>query len=184
MAGHVGNWELCAAYVAARGVPIHVIVRGMSNPLSERFLGRVRAGLGMNVIHDQDSVRQAPRVLRDGGTVGVVSDQATVGLASTVVPFFGRPAKTPRGAAVFALRIGSPVIHIRAIRQPDARYVFEAEEVPVVETGDRDADVDAIIHRFTEQLERVVRRAPGQYFWQHRRWKHQPPDTPAHLREP
>jgi KDO2-lipid IV(A) lauroyltransferase len=184
MAGHVGNWELCAAYVAARGMPIHVIVRGMSNPLSEEFLRRVREGLGAHVVHDQESVRKAPKALREGAAVGVVSDQATVGLASTVVPFFGRPAKTPRGAAVFALRLGAPVVHIRAIRQADGRYRFEAEEVPVVESGDREHDVDEIIRRFTEQLEAVVRRVPGQYFWQHRRWKHQPADTPAHLREP
>jgi KDO2-lipid IV(A) lauroyltransferase len=29
-----------------------------------------------------------------------------------------------------------------------------------------------------------VRKTPEQYFWQHRRWKHQPPDTPAELRDP
>ncbi|MFM9012991.1 MAG: hypothetical protein ACKORK_05235 [Gemmatimonadota bacterium] len=33
-------------------------------------------------------------------------------------------------------------------------------------------------------LERLVREHPEQYFWQHRRWKGQPADTPAHLREP
>ncbi|MBL0173051.1 MAG: hypothetical protein IPP90_20640 [Gemmatimonadaceae bacterium] len=37
---------------------------------------------------------------------------------------------------------------------------------------------------YTEMLERYVRRYPEQYFWQHRRWRRQPPDTPAHLREP
>jgi len=30
----------------------------------------------------------------------------------------------------------------------------------------------------------LVRGTPEQYFWQHRRWKHQPPDTPAELRDP
>jgi Kdo2-lipid IVA lauroyltransferase/acyltransferase len=29
-----------------------------------------------------------------------------------------------------------------------------------------------------------VRQAPEQYFWQHRRWKRQPPDTPPELRDP
>jgi len=33
-------------------------------------------------------------------------------------------------------------------------------------------------------IESYVRRFPEQYFWQHRRWKRQPPDTPPHLREP
>jgi KDO2-lipid IV(A) lauroyltransferase len=184
VAGHLGNWELSGAYVAAQGVPVHPIARGMSNPLSDAYFRRTRERLGMHIMHDQEATRRVPRVLREGHTVGFLSDQATVGLASTFVPFFGRPAKTPRGAAVFALRGDYPVVLIQAVRQPDERYEFVAEEIPVVHTGDRERDVDAVMLRFTEALERMVRKYPGQYFWQHRRWKHQPDDTPPELREP
>ena len=184
VAGHLGNWELSGAYVAARGVPCFPIARGMSNPLSEAYFRRTRERLGMHVMHDKEAVRRVPRVLRGGGAVGFLSDQATVGLASTVVPFFGRPAKTPRGAAVFALRNEIPVVLIQAIRQLDGRYVFYAKEIAVTRSDDRERDVDDLIVRFSEALERLVRQYPGQYFWQHRRWKHQPSDTPAHLREP
>jgi Kdo2-lipid IVA lauroyltransferase/acyltransferase len=184
VAGHLGNWELSGAYVAARDVPVHPIARGMSNPLSDAFFRRTRERLGMHIMHDQEAVRRVPRVLRDGHTVGFLSDQATVGLASTFVPFFGRPAKTPRGAAVFALRADIPVVMIHAVRQRDERYEFVAEELPVTHTGDRERDVDDVMIRFSEALERMVRKYPGQYFWQHRRWKHQPDDTPPDLREP
>jgi KDO2-lipid IV(A) lauroyltransferase len=34
--------------------------------------------------------------------------------------------------------------------------------------------LSAITQRFTSALERAVRRHPEQYFWLHRRWKHQP----------
>ena len=77
-----------------------------------------------------------------------------------------------------------PVVLIQALRQADGRYVFHAEDIAVTHSGDRERDVDDIVRRFSEALERLVRRHPGQYFWQHRRWKHQPPDTPPHLREP
>jgi KDO2-lipid IV(A) lauroyltransferase len=184
VAGHLGNWELSGAYVAARGVPVHPIARGMSNPLSDAYFRRTRERLGMHIMHDQEAVRRVPRVLREGHAVGFLSDQATVGLASTFVPFFGRPAKTPRGAAVFALRGDHPVVMIHAVRQPGNLYEFVAEEIPVTHTGDRDRDVDDVMLRFSQALERMVRRYPGQYFWQHRRWKHQPADTPPELREP
>jgi KDO2-lipid IV(A) lauroyltransferase len=184
VAGHLGNWELSGAYVAARGVPVYPIARGMSNPLSDAYFRRTRERLGMHIMHDQEAVRRVPRVLREGHTVGFLSDQATVGLASTFVPFFGRPAKTPRGAAVFALRGEYPVVMIHAIRMPNERYEFIAEEIPVTHTSDRERDVDDVMVRFSEALERMVKRFPGQYFWQHRRWKHQPDDTPPELREP
>jgi len=184
LSGHVGNWELSAAFMTANGLPVDAIARGMANPLSDSYIRRTRERLGVVIMHDKEAVRRVPRSLRDGRLVGVLSDQATVGLASTFVPFFGRPAKTPRGGAVFALRASVPVICIAAIRQPDGRYKFAAEEIEVLHTGDREHDVDEIMIKFTAILERTVREHPGQYFWQHRRWKHQPPDTPAELREP
>ena len=184
MAGHHGNWELLAGYVAARGIPLDVIARGMANPLFDSYLNGIRRALGMTVVHDSEAVKRTPRALREGRAVGFVADQGVLGLASTYVNFFGRPAKTPRGAAVFALRFNAPVLFFDALRQPDGSYQVIVEPVEVSLTGDRETDVDAIITRFTELLEKWVRRVPAQYFWQHRRWKRQPPDTPLELRDP
>ena len=182
--GHIGNWELAGAYVAARGIPLDAIVRGMANPLFDSYINHTREEMGMTVVRDSDAVRRTPRSLRAGRAVAFVADQGVLGLASTFVPFFGRPAKTPRGAAVFALRFEVPVLFVVALRQPNGRYRIVVERIEARQTGDRDRDVDAIVARFTERLEHWVRVVPAQYFWQHRRWKRQPPDTPPALRDP
>ena len=182
--GHLGNWELAGAYVAARGVPLDAIARRMKNPLFDDYLTDTRSRIGMHVVHDADAVRRTPRSLRDGRAVAFLADQGVLGLASTFVPFFGRPAKTPRGPAVFALRLDVPVVFGVALRQPSGKYRIVFEPVAVENTGDRDRDVDAIVARYTATLERWVRRYPEQYFWHHRRWKRQPPGTPPELREP
>ena len=182
--GHLGNWELGGAYIAARGIPLDAIARRMSNPLFDRYLTETRSRIGMVVVHDADAVRRTPRSLRENRAVAFLSDQGVMGLASTFVPFFGRPAKTPRGPAVFALRLGVPVVFGTAVRQPSGKYRLVFESIPVDDTGDRDRDVDAIVARYTATLERWVRRYPEQYFWHHRRWRRQPPDTPPELREP
>ena len=184
VAGHHGNWELLGAYIAARGVPIDVIVRGMSNKLFDDYLNETRTLLGMTVVHDREAVRRTPRSLRGGRAVAFVADQGVLGLASTFVPFFGRPAKTPRGAAVFALRFNAPVLFVDALRLPDGKYQIVIEPIEAAASGNTDRDVDAIILRFTQVLESWVRRFPEQYFWQHRRWRRQPPDTPPELRDP
>ena len=184
VAGHHGNWELLAAYIVARGVPFDVIVRGMGNPMFGDYLNEIRTSLGMEVIHDSEAVQRAPRALKAGHAVGFVADQGVLGLASTYVMFLGRPAKTPRGAAVFALRFNAPVLFVDGIRQANGKYHVIVEPVEVALTGNREIDVDAIVTRFTELLEKWVRRVPEQYFWQHRRWKRQPPNTPPELRDP
>lgn len=182
--GHLGNWELGGAYFAARGVPIDVVARGMANPIFEAYVNRTRRKIGMEVIHDKDAVRRTPRSLRDNRCVAFVSDHDALGLASTFVPFFGRPAKTPRGPAVFALRFAVPVLFVAIVRERSGKYAVLIEPVPVHPTGDREADIDAIVLAYTQMLEHYVRQYPDQYFWQHRRWRRQPPDTPTHLREP
>ena len=182
--GHLGNWELGGAYVAARGLPIDVVARHMANPLFDRYLTRTRQKIGMTVVHDEQAVRRLPRSLRDGRVVAVVMDQGAVGLASTWVPFFGRFAKTPRGPAVFALRLGTPIVFGAAIRKPSGRYRLTFEPIDVAPTGDREADVDHIVAEYTAALERWVRRTPEQYLWHHRRWKHQRPGTPPELGNP
>jgi len=182
--GHFGNWELAGAYIAARGVPVDVIVRRMSNPIFDRYLNQTRADLGMTVVYDADAVRRTTRSLKEGRAIGFLADQGVLNLASTYVPFFGRPAKTPRGPAVFTLRYHVPTLFVAAVREPDGRFHLSFQNVPYEETGDRERDVDGIVASYTRILEGMVRQTPEQYFWQHRRWKHQPADTPVGLRDP
>lgn len=184
LTGHLGNWELAGAMVAAHGMPIDVVVRLMGNPLFDAFLTRTRARLGMTVVRDRDSVRQTPRALRAGRVIAFLADQSGLHIASSFIDFFGRPAKTPRGPAVFALRLNAPLYFGACIRQPDGRYRIHVREIIVERTGDTDNDVDAILNEYSRLLEQHVREAPEQYFWHHRRWRRQPPDTPAELREP
>jgi len=182
--GHFGNWELAGAYVAARGIPIEVIARRLNNPLADAYVTRTREGAGMRVVYDAEAVRRTPRALREGHAVAFVADQGVLGLASTFVPFFGRPAKTPRGAAVFALRFDVPAFFVAAVLEPSGRYRCVVTPIPVRDTGDREADVDAMVGAHTAVLEDWVRRYPAQYFWHHRRWRRQPSETPPELRDP
>lgn len=170
--GHFGNWEIAAAAVAARGVPIAAIVRAQGNRLFDAHLNGVRRRLGVETIYQKDAPRQVPRVLRRGGVVGIVGDQ-DARRAGVFVPFFGRPASTHRGPALFALRLDAPVFAAtaRRLEGPTARYEVRGEMVPVQRTGDLDADVQQLTAELAQRLEASVRRAPEQYFWFHKRWK-------------
>jgi len=184
VAAHHGNWELLGAYLAARGVQVEVAVRGMGNRLFEDYLNANRERLGLRVMHDSVAVRRTTKALREGGFVAFLSDQGVLGLASSFVPFFGRPAKTPRGFAVFALRFDAPVCFMDALRLPSGKFRIVFEPIEIEPTGDRETDVDAMVLRYSQVLERWVRQYPEQYFWQHRRWRRQPPGTPPELRDP
>lgn len=184
LTGHLGNWELGGAATAASGQPIDVVVRLMGNPLFDGYLTRTRSRLGMIVVRDRDAVRHTARALKDGHVIAFLIDQSGLHIASSFVNFFGRPAKTPRGPAVLAIRLDVPVFFGVSLRQPDGRYHLHIRELVTERTGDTDRDVEAILNEYSRTLESFVRQAPEQYFWQHRRWKRQPADTPPELRDP
>jgi KDO2-lipid IV(A) lauroyltransferase len=172
--GHLGNWELGAAYMAARGIPVAAVVRRMRNPLFEKYLTQAREYLGSRILPDRDAVRAIPRLVASAHVIPMLADQGVKGLASTFVPFFGRLARTPKGPAVLALRLDAACVLFASVREPDGKYRLHFEPVPRVSTGDRERDVDAIVAAYTSQLEQWVRRYPEQYMWQHRRWRRRP----------
>jgi KDO2-lipid IV(A) lauroyltransferase len=179
VSGHVGNWELGGSWLAAKGLNVAGVARRQRNPLFEKYIGQTRANLGIRIIHEAEAVRIAPRHLRSGGTLGLLADQGVRGLASTYVPFFGKPARTPRGPAVLSIRLDTPLVFGAGYRKPDGHFHFVFERIPAPRSGDLEHDVQQMVMGYTEALERAIRRAPEQYFWMHQRWKHQPPGTAA-----
>lgn len=171
--GHLGNWEIGGAALAARGIPLAVVAQRQSNPLFDRSIVDARERLGMRVIERGRAPRLGLRALREGRAVAFVADQ-DARRAGVFVPFFGRPASTHRGPALLALRTGAPLFLGTALRTPAGGYRVRVEEVEVERTG----EVDNVVHRltaaFTARLEEAVRAAPEQYFWHHRRWKTRP----------
>jgi KDO2-lipid IV(A) lauroyltransferase len=177
--GHIGNWELGAAALAARGFPFDVVAKGMANEAFERDLIVARERLGLRVVDMGAAPREVLRSLKAGHLVGLVADQ-NAGVRGVFVPFFGRLAATARGPALFALRTGAPIFLGLSLRLPgsEARYRVTLRPLPVLATGDLDTDVRVLTAAHTAALEEAVRAVPEQYFWQHRRWKTRPPEEP------
>jgi KDO2-lipid IV(A) lauroyltransferase len=156
----------------------------MANRLFEDYVNDNRARIGMEVVHDTQGVRAITGGLRSGRLIAVLADQGVLGLASSFVQFFGRPAKTPKGFAVFALRFNSDALFMDMLREPGGKFRVVFEPIEIDRTGDKEKDVDAMVQRYSQILEKWVRQYPEQYFWQHRRWRRQPEGTPPELRDP
>jgi Kdo2-lipid IVA lauroyltransferase/acyltransferase len=172
LTGHLGNWEMGGAAIAARGVALDVVGKGMSNRRFQSHLFATRERLGMRVIEMGDAPREALRSLAEGRVVALLGDQSAHG-GDMLLPFFGRPAVTARGPAVFAIRSGAPIFVAFAIREAGRpqRYTVTFERLETERSGDLERDVRAVMIAYGAALEAAVRAAPDQYFWQHRRWK-------------
>jgi len=177
VSGHFGNWEMGGASVAIRGVPFDAVVQRQRNPLFDVDLNANRNRLGMEVIERGEAPKRVLRALRGGRAVGIIGDQ-NVRRGGVFVDFFGRPASTARGTALFALRTGCPIFMAMAKSLPGfpRRYRVTFEPIVFTPQGEMEEDVLRLTEAHTQHLERQVKETPEQYFWQHRRWKTRPPE--------
>jgi KDO2-lipid IV(A) lauroyltransferase len=175
--GHLGNWEIGGAAMSAYGFPVDAVAKGMANRRFSDDLTATRERLGMRVIDVAVAPRAVLKSLRAGRVVALVADQ-NARESGVFVPFFGRAASTARGPALFALRSGAPIVLGTCLREPGwpQRYRIVLTPIEAVATGDLERDVARLTHEHTAALERAVREAPEQYFWQHKRWKTRPPE--------
>jgi len=175
VSGHFGNWEVGGASIAAHGIPCDVVAQRQRNPLFNADLVNNRERLGLRVIDRKSAPREALRALREGRALGVVGDQ-NVRRGGVFVKFFGKPASTARGTALFSLRTGAPIFlgMARSLPGSPQRYRVTFEPVEFTPTGQMEEDVLRLTEAHTRLLERRIREAPEQYVWQHRRWKTRP----------
>ncbi|HWO88782.1 MAG TPA: lysophospholipid acyltransferase family protein [Gemmatimonadales bacterium] len=175
LTGHIGNWELAGAYVAARGYPVSAVVKPPSNPYVAAHAERVRRRLGIETIAMPEARTRVPEALRENRVVGLVADQGAI-RSNVWSPFFSRPTRTPVGPGLFAARTGAPVVFGAMIAAPGGRYRLIGEAVTSgVDSNDIDGAIKRAADDFRARLERLVRSYPDQYLWSHRLWKHQPP---------
>ena len=177
--GHLGNWEVGGAAIAARDVPLDVVGKGMGNRRFQADLFAARERLGMRVIEMGDAPKKVLRSLRDGRVAAMLGDQNAHG-GGIFVPFFGKPASTARGPALFAIRSGAPVFVAFALRDRGwgQRYTVTFEALPFAPSGDLEEDIRALMVAYTRVLEAAILKDPDQYFWQHKRWKKRPAEEP------
>ncbi len=180
LTGHLGAWELLSFGWSALEYPISFLVRPIDNPLIEQMIEKVRTRFGNRAIDKKTAARQALRVLREGGTLGVLSDLNTQPHEGVFVPFFGRLACTTAGIATLALKTDAIVIPTVAVwDKKRQRYFFHGDPpVELMRTGDHKQDIEINTARFAAAIERLVRLYPDQWLWVHKRWKTRPPGEP------
>lgn len=177
LTGHIGAWELLSFGWSALEYPISFLVRPIDNDRVEEMIEKIRTRFGNRAIDKKSAARQSLRVLREGGTLGILSDLNSHPHEGVFVPFFGTLACTTAGIATLALKTDAVVIPTCAVwNQKKQKYFFHGDPpVELVRTGNHEKDVELNTAKFAAAVERMVRLYPEQWLWIHKRWKTRPP---------
>lgn len=176
LTGHIGAWELSSYAHALYGYPLHYMARPIDNALVDALVNRYRCASGNQPIFKNDSARAMLKILKEGGTIGILADQNTLPAEGAFVDFFGTPACTTTGIARVALHTDAAVVPGYAVwdeKMEKYRLKFEPA-VELTRSDDVERDIIQNTQRFAKIIESIVREYPEQWVWVHARWKIRP----------
>lgn len=173
--GHIGNFELLAAWSAQSGYKSAAIGRELYDKRLDRFLIDNRADLGIVNVRNDDSPRRILKLLKEGYLMGTLIDTDSFRIAGEMTPFFGRPANTPIGPTQLALIARAAIIPVFCLSLPGGKYriIIEDEIVPDSYQRSRE-NIYRLTCRMTAVIEKIVREYPDQWIWMHNRWHNRP----------
>jgi KDO2-lipid IV(A) lauroyltransferase len=172
LTGHIGNFELLAAFFAFSGYKVSVIGRKLYDERLDKILIQQREKLGVKNIPSTAGPKRVLKALNCGDALGVLIDQDTSRVRGIFVNFFGKKAKTPVGPILLAIRTGSPIVPMAIVREKDSTHKIIITKA--IETGkNNQGNVVKITQECTKRLEEIIREYPEQWVWMHERWKTQ-----------
>lgn len=175
ISGHFGNFELGGYLMGLFGFPTYTVARELDNKYLDRFVNEFRGRTGQYMLPKKGSGADIQKVLERGGILTLLGDQHA-GQNQCWVNFFGKPASTHKAVSVFSLGNRAPTM-ISYARRLDRVLHYEVGPEAICDPADPNFElgtVPLLAQWYTNHLENLIRRSPGQYWWLHRRWKGQP----------
>lgn len=175
ISGHFGNFELGGYLMGLFGFPTYTVARALDNRFLDRFVNDFRGRTGQYMLPKKGSGADIQRVLENGGILTLLGDQYA-GQKQCWVNFFGKPASTHKAVSVFSLGNQAPTM-VSYARRLDRALHYEVGPEAICDPRDPNfalGTVPLLAQWYTDHLENLIRRSPGQYWWLHRRWKGEP----------
>lgn len=169
---HQANWELLFLEGTHR-MPGIAIGRPIKNDRLYRWILSIRRRFGGKIISPKNALKEGLKALKNGLFVGIVGDQ---GMPESFFSssFLGRKAFTSPLPAILSYRCNAPLIFASTHRK-NGKYTIEYSK-PIWPdlTQAMQQEVPRMMKHILSELEKSIEKAPGQWLWQHNRWKQQP----------
>jgi KDO2-lipid IV(A) lauroyltransferase len=171
---HLGAFDLQVTNMSLRGLKPNIIGTPLKDERLNELLFNYRNAYGAVAIERGKETLRLIKALLKGGAVAILIDQDTR-VKSRFVNFFGRPAATPVGAAILALKTGAAVVPTYVHLAEDGKqHMHILPALPLIATGDEERDIVANTQAYTDFIEHAIRQHPTQWVWMHERWKTRP----------
>jgi len=173
LAPHLGNWELAGLFFAER-YKMAALYSPPNQLGLESYIKQVRSRSGSELVAtNRRGIARLFTILKEGGVVGILPDQAPPKESGAVAPFFGIPAMTMTLATKLIHKTGALPLISYAQRLPDGSgFKIIIREV---EQGIESQDMTESLTALNRSVEKCIEEAPEQYQWEYKRFRRDAP---------
>lgn len=172
---HFGNWEVGAPFFDKYGKEMKVVMIDSEYKKIKTILEREKRIKNFSVIPITNDIFSTICKIREslleGAYISIQGDRLTSSNKNITMKFMGADAKFPLGPFTIASRFGFPVIFYYAIRDGFKRYSFHfsiCSETCV--NGKVSVDEKHILNEYVNNLEKLVKKAPEQWYNYYKFW--------------
>ena len=167
---HYGNWEMIQPALNHNNINLISIAQGQKNQGANKFITWARNKTKTKIIYKGSSIRDMIRALGHS-YLGLASDQYA-GNSGVQITFFNKNTFTPKGAAIFHLKTGLPILIGFCKLLPDFTYSINFTELKLTDLSKDIETASIYINKlYHDMLENIIKENPEQYFWFHRKWR-------------
>jgi Kdo2-lipid IVA lauroyltransferase/acyltransferase len=171
---HIGNWEIAHIFISVFiDTGLVLVAKALHPSAIDGFINRLRSKFGNRIIYKKGALHHMARALRNKMGVGLLIDQETMTPESVEVTFFNKTANATPSVALLARRYDCPVLPVFCVREENTGRLLLVFRPPIdlVKTKDARSDIQTNTQKMTDEVEKIVRSYPSQWFWFHMRWK-------------
>lgn len=169
--GHQSNWEalFLDGTSRMRGVAIGKPIR---NKRLYNWVLKIREKNGGKIVAPKNALIEGFRALKKGSFMGIVGDQGMPDSGYSF-PFFGRRAWTSTAPALLAYKTNCPIIFAATRRVSGGYRIRYSNPIWPDLTRPVEEEVIRMMDEVLLLLEKSIKESPGEWLWQHNRWKQQ-----------
>ncbi len=177
MVPHSGNWYMAAWAMAKYGLPLCAIAARQRNPKLNAWMNRQYGDIEVLDRDCRQTLVEIRRRLEQGRAFAILPD-LRVRKRDVTVSFLGGEANVSRAGAMYAVKVGSPIL-VAHLRREKGKHAFKILSVlrPDPVATDRHAEAERLTREAMRLIETEIRRYPGDWYWYNKRWILEPPEN-------
>jgi predicted LPLAT superfamily acyltransferase len=181
ISAHIGNWEIAGQLLNRLNTTFNILMYENEHESIKKYMDDVEKKKNVKIIAMREGemghIIELHNAFSNNELVVVHGDRFRDNAPTLEATFLGKTAKFPAGPFIMAAKFGVPVSVVFAVKESSTHYHFFATDPIEVKRSrnpkQTEEAVQELLHKYLEEVEKMVLRYPEQWFNYYSFWKEQ-----------